>query len=350
MLTGFGLRNAISAIVDLQFKDIVRYDIMCTFSEDDEKEYTGLRTNISQTEGVNSYLFAMQKSITVKFNGKINEAYAIVPEEPSQMSDFIALRRRLHMNAVHEDKDIYSLNDEGVIINEKLARLLGGVKAGDEISFEDTDEKVIVSAITENYYQNYVYFTPVLYESVFGKYENNVFYLNMQENADTDIVSEQVLSNSQVTSINFMENAGDTFRQLIKSLNSIVYVIIGSSGALAFVVLYNLSNINISERIRELATIKVLGFYDGEVASYIYRENTVSALFGMAAGLFGGIFLNKFVVATAEVDIVMFYPDIPLSCFVFAALLTLVFTLSVNAMLYVKLKDIDMAGSMKAIE
>ena len=175
-------------------------------------------------------------------------------------------------------------------------------------------------------------------------------HLNIEKNADTDALSKTILENTQITSVNFTHHAGDTFRKLIKSLNAIVYVIIGSSGALAFVVLYNLSNINISERIRELATIKVLGFYDNEVASYIYRENTVSALLGMGVGLFIGIFLNRFVVSTAEVDVVMFYPDIPPSCFIFASALTVLFTLFVNAMLYFKLKDIDMAGSMKAIE
>lgn len=350
MLTGFGLRNAISVIVDLQFGEIIKYDTLCTFSEEDNEKYELLKKNISETDSVTEYMFGMQKSVTVKCNGKQKEAYAIVPENPSEISSFITLRRRLGRNAEHKKSDIFSINDEGVIINEKLAKLLGGIKAGDEIAFEDTDVKAVVTAVTENYSQNYVYFTPELYRSVFGEYDNNIFYLNIEDNADTDAISKEILENTQVTSVNFMEHAGDTFRQLIKSLNAIVYVIIGSSGALAFVVLYNLSNINISERIRELATIKVLGFYDVEVASYVYRENTVSALLGMGAGLFGGIFLNRFVVNTAEVDVVMFYPDIPLSCFVFAALLTLVFTLSVNAMLYIKLKDIDMAGSLKAIE
>lgn len=350
MLTGFGLRNAISVIVDLQFGEIMKYDAMCTFTEEDHEKYELLKQDISETESVTDYLFGMQKSITVKYNNKQKEAYAIVPEDPSKISDFISLRRRLKRNAQHSPSDIFGMSDEGVIINEKLSKLLGGISVGDEISFEDTDITAKVTAVTENYSQNYVYFTPALYNKVFGKYDNNIFYLNIEKNADTDALSKTILENTQITSVNFMHHAGDTFRKLIKSLNAIVYVIIGSSGALAFVVLYNLSNINISERIRELATIKVLGFYDNEVASYIYRENTVSALLGMGVGLFIGIFLNRFVVSTAEVDVVMFYPDIPPSCFIFASALTVLFTLFVNAMLYFKLKDIDMAGSMKAIE
>ena len=126
--------------------------------------------------------------------------------------------------------------------------------------------------------------------------------------------------------------------------------LIVSAGALAFVVLFNLANININERMRELATLKVLGFYDGELSAYVYRENTVSAVLGIAAGLLLGVFLSRFVITTAEVDAVMFAPDIPLYCFVFAALLTVVFAVFVNLILHFRLKKIDMAASLKAIE
>lgn len=342
MLTGFGLKYAISVIVDLQFGGIFKYDAVCAFSAEDEGEYESLYNNISDSEYITDYLFGLQKSVTVKSEGESREAYAIVPENPEQLGTFIELRDRVRHN-------YFTLDNDGVIINEKLAKLLD-VETGDAISFEDTDETVTVAAVTENYSQNYVYFTPEAYERIFGEYDNNIFYLNMAENCDTDTVSKEILSNEQVMSVNFMEFAGDTFRQLVKNLNAIVIVIIASSGALAFVVLYNLSNINITERMRELATIKVLGFHDSEVASYIYRENTVSSVLGMLLGLFGGIFLNRFVVQTAEVDIVMFCPDIPLHSFIYAAALTLLFTAAVNALLYFKLKKIDMAGSMKAIE
>jgi len=349
MLTGFGLRNAISVIVDLQFGEIQKYDAICAFDTDGEDEYNELHSYIESTENTDDVMFGLQKSITVRYDGKIREAYAIVPETPEKLNTFIELRRRLKRNAVHSENDIFHLNDSGVIINEKLAKLMK-ISEGDEIGFDGSFKTVTVSAITENYSQNYVYFTPDTYAEIFGNPEYNIFWMNLSEGADEDTVSGKILENSSVMAVNFMSNAGKSFRDLIKSLNAIVYVIIGSSGALAFVVLYNLSNINISERMRELATIKVLGFYDNEVASYIYRENTVSSLAGMAAGLFGGIFLNRFVVQTAEVDVVMFYPDIPPQCFIFAALLTLVFTFFVNGILYFKLKDIDMAGSMKAIE
>lgn len=341
MLAGFGLRYAISAIVDLQFGEIMKYDAVCTFSASDE-EYSVLYEDISSNSGISDSLFAMQKSITAKSDKRSIETYRVVPEAPDKFGDFITLRDR-------ESSKSYTLSDDGVIINEKLAQLLG-VGAGDELSFADTDKTVKIAAVTENYSQNYVYFTPELYNEVFGDYEFNIFWLMKSDSADSDTLSEQILENSCIMSVNFMDTAGDTFRKMIKNLNAIVYLIIASSGALALVVLYNLSNISITERMRELATIKVLGFRDGELAAYIYRENTVSAVIGMILGLIAGIFLTEFVVRTAEVDVVMFCHDIPPHCFVFAALLTALFTVSVNAALYFRMKKIDMAGSMKAIE
>ena len=172
----------------------------------------------------------------------------------------------------------------------------------------------------------------------------------LAEGSSEDGLSETLLANEAVRSLSYTSHAGDRFHELLGSLNYVVLLIIISSGALAFVVLYNLANINITERMRELATFKVLGFYDREVAAYIYRENTISAMLGMLAGLVLGIFLCHFVVDTAQVDAVMFYPDIPAYAFGLAALLTAVFTVLVNGLLYFKLRRIDMAGSMKAIE
>jgi putative ABC transport system permease protein len=341
MLTGFGLKYDISSIVDLQYGEVFKYDAVCTFSAVDD-EFEQLHSDISGNTEIDEYLFAAQKSITVEASGKNIEAYAVVPEEADKIGSFISLRdRKTHSS--------FTLSDDGVIINEKLAKLLD-VQVGDTISFENSDASAEILAITENYSGNYIYFTQNLYENVFGECKFNIFYFNKKSGTDNDSLSKSILTNSSVMSVNFMEFSGDTFRKLVKSLNSIVYVIIGSSGALAVVVLYNLSNININERMRELATIKVLGFYDSETAAYIYRENVVSSVIGMLLGLFGGVFLTRFVVQTAEVDVVMFCPDIPLHCYIYAAGLTIVFTTLVNGLLHFKIKKIDMASSMKAIE
>ena len=164
-------------------------------------------------------------------------------------------------------------------------------------------------------------------------------------------MTEQILNLSDsILGVTNTSSVAGTFANMLGSLNSIVWVIIISAGLLAMVVLYNLANINMNERIRELATIKVLGFFDREVTSYITREISISSLIGMGAGLVLGVLLEKFVVATAEVDIVMFAPDIRWDCFVFAALLTLLFTLAINLLLHFQLRKIDMVESLKSIE
>ncbi|MEG2881484.1 MAG: ABC transporter permease, partial [Christensenella sp.] len=146
------------------------------------------------------------------------------------------------------------------------------------------------------------------------------------------------------------ESTVSQFGDIVNSLGSIVLVLIVSAGLLAFIVMYNLVNINVTERMRELATIKVLGFYDKEVSAYIYRENTASAVLGMLAGLVAGIFLEHFVISTAEVDIVMFAPEIPFTAFLYSGILTMVFAFIVNFVLHFKLKKINMVESMKSIE
>ena len=174
--------------------------------------------------------------------------------------------------------------------------------------------------------------------------------VDLTENAQKDRLSETLLDTGNVLGFSYSDDGSQKFKDLVESLNIIVLALIVSAGALAFVVLFNLANININERMRELATIKVLGFFDGEVSAYIYRENIVSAVLGTVLGLVLGIFLSDFVISTAEVDAVMFAPDIPAYCFVYAALMTAVFAVAVNVILHFRLKKIDMAASLKAIE
>ena len=208
-----------------------------------------------------------------------------------------------------------------------------------------------VSGITENYAMNYVYMSPAYYQQVFGAEPVvNTFLFNTEEGADLSRLSETILGDDNIQGISYAESSVTQFSDIADSLGSIVLVLIMSAGLLAFIVMYNLVNINVTERIRELATIKVLGFYDKEVSAYIYRENNISAVIGMLAGLVGGIFLEKFVIRTAEVDIVMFAPEIPWTAFLYAGALTMAFTFIVNFVLHFKLKKIDMVESMKSIE
>lgn len=343
MLTGFGLRNAISVIVDLQYSRVYQYDLLAVYDPDAAaKELDALQQCVADTPELTDTLYAMQKSATVTGAGGSMEAYLFVPEDPARLPEFVRLIDR-------KTDAAYSLEEQGAVITEKMARMLD-VAVGDQITLEGAAAPVTVTAITENYVYHYVYLTPGQYAALYGDYQSNSFVAKLAEGSSEDGLSETLLANEAVRSLSYTSHAGDRFHELLGSLNYVVLLIIISSGALAFVVLYNLANINITERMRELATFKVLGFYDREVAAYIYRENTISAMLGMLAGLVLGIFLCHFVVDTAQVDAVMFYPDIPAYAFGLAALLTAVFTVLVNGLLYFKLRRIDMAGSMKAIE
>lgn len=343
LLAGFTLKYSISAIVDRQYGDLFLYDMLTVLDDEaDEEDRNAVPELLENSPDVSSFMSIMQDTTEIDTKEGVMEVYYFVPSDEKRLGEFITLRTRV-------ERDPITLDDSGVVINEKLSNQLG-VSVGDEITLENASKAVKISAITENYTFNYIYFTPALYKSLFGEYNNNMFIINTADGCDRDRLSAALLENDSVLGSSFSDDGSQKFKDLVSSLNLIVLAIIVAAGALAFVVLFNLANININERMRELATLKVLGFYDGELSAYVYRENTVSAVLGIAAGLLLGVFLSRFVITTAEVDAVMFAPDIPLYCFVFAALLTVVFAVFVNLILHFRLKKIDMAASLKAIE
>lgn len=341
LVTGFGLYHAIAAIVDLQFDEIFVYDLTGIYDETESSREI-LRDTLEHSPEISGYLFGMTKSGTIRANHRSYEVTVIVPEDPARLSDFVVLRDR----KTHEHFD---LTDDGIIINEKLADLLG-VSAGDAVTLADAKEPVTVAAVAENYALNRVLMTENCCKKLFGSCRENCFFANETPGTDEDALAQHLLHSDALLGIHFNAETGARFRELIKALGLIVAVIIIFSGLLAFAVLYNLTNINILERTRELATLKVLGFYQNEVSSYIFRENILSAFCGMLLGLFAGIYLCRYVVKTAEVDVVMFAPGIPWYCFAAAAVITLLFTVLVNLLLRRRIRQIDMAGSMKAVE
>ncbi len=344
LLAGFTLKYAISAIVDKQFVEIFKYDVL--IYHDDKIELEQLDIALDSNESITNYTSALQKSYEMSANGKSYDGYVVVPDDANAIKEFINLRNP-------EDGSKINITGAGAVINEKLAQVLE-VGIGDEIEIGEKKTKVKVAAITENYTFNYVYMTKALYSSLFGEESTNVVYANLASSADGDALfaelSDALADSEGSLNISFTKDSGKSFRDLVDTLDYIVLVIIASSGALAFVVLYNLNNINIVERMRELATLKVLGFRDGELSAYIYRETTITALLGALAGLIVGTFFTKFVVRTAEVDVVMFARDIPLYCYLLALAVTLLFVALVDVIMYIKLKNIDMASSMKAVE
>ena len=270
-----------------------------------------------------------------------------VPEDVTEFEELIVFRNRIgHVK--------YSLGDDGVILTEQAAKKLG-VKAGDTITVKegDSEAEAKVTAITENYMTHYLYMTPGLYQSLFGKnVEYNEYFLMMP---DTDDDTQMKVGNSLLQ----LPAAGGVFytsyfRNLLSnvlvSLNIVVWVLIIAAGALAFVVLYNLNSININERRRELATIKVLGFFNNEMAAYVYRENIVLTIIGIIFGTVFGIILHHYVIITVEIDLVMFGRNIDPSSFLYSILLTFIFSAIVNFVMYFRLKKINMVESLKSVE
>lgn len=349
MLTGFGLRYAITAIVDLQYDNIFNYDLLGVFEsnlpDNDIQEFQDILNN---SKYVKSNLLVGQKSVSISTDDVSlkREVYMLIPTDNNKFGEYISLRKRT-------DKTPVELNDNGVVVVEKVAKLYD-LKVGDELKIYTDDynyAKIPVSGIVENYTLNYVYMTPSCYEKYFNeKADINAFLVNMNDASEDSELSTELLQNKNILALSYASEGGGRFRDIISSLTYIVLVIILCAGALAFVVLYNLANINMMERRRELATIKVLGFYDNEVADYINRENVISSVIGIIAGLFLGVPLEKFVIAHAEVDSVMFVPTIPLSCFIYSIVLTFAFVLVVNGVISQKLKKIDMVESLKSTE
>lgn len=355
LLTAYGLKFSISCIVDKQYGELFLYDAITVVSDKaSEEERENIRSTLDNIPEITGCISAVQETKAVwGLSGKDVECNIFALDidlsgNSENLSDYIVLRERKSRKSI----ELFSLSENQCIINEKLARMLG-VSEGDSITVENGEFPLTVAAVTENYTFHYVYVTREAYTALMGETASNMILSNTgdtPEKSVRDRISSELISCDGVVSASFVYDGTDTFRKLVSSLNLIVVVLIIFAGALSFVILYNLANININERIRELATIKVLGFFDGEVGAYIYRENTISAVAGMAAGLVIGIFFESFVIRTAEVDEVMFSPEIPPECFLLAAVTMAVFTVVVNLILYFKLKRIDMTSSMKAIE
>ena len=228
---------------------------------------------------------------------------------------------------------------------------------GDTITLQDEDgneAKLTITAICENYIYHYVYISPKTYQESFGKeMEANSVLCKLPEEMDSateEQLGTDLLQCRDVASAQFTDTLSESFNNSIQSINSIVVVLIISAGVLAFIVLYNLTNINVTEREKELATIKVLGFYDGEVSAYIYRETILLTVIGTALGLVLGMGLHQFVIRTAEVDMVMFGREVYWPSYVWSTLLTFLFSALVNLVMHHKLKNISMVESMKAPE
>lgn len=345
MVAGIGLKYSISCIADLQYDEIFIYDAIAIPNDTaDEEEIAEYLDYLDNSELVEGYTFAVQESKEITSESTSFEAYVFVPSSLDELNDYIVLRERT------TDEPI--ILDDGCVINEKLSRLLDA-DIGDTLYIEGSDRPLTITDICENYTYNYCYITMDVYEEMFGAADENVILINTGGTPEKDVredFSREMLLYDGILSVTFLYDGAESFRNLVSSMDLIVIVVVAFAAALSFVILLNLANITVNERERELATIKVLGFYDHETDAYIYRESIISTFIGIVAGLILGIFLEGFVIRTSEVDAVMFSPEIPAYVFVLAAALMILFSVIVNVILHFKLKKIDMVVSMKAIE
>lgn len=346
LVTGYGLQDSNNGMLQKQFNKLWKYEAMVIFndnsSDKEKKEYNKTLKNL---KGYEDNLSIHQE--TVLFGKKdINKQSATlyVPKDIDKINNFIILNDR-------KSEKEYKISDNGVIITEKLARLLG-VSVGDIITLnneENNPYKVKVDNICENYFAHYIYMSPSYYEKTFDKNPKyNMELLNFNsKKMDKEEISDKIMNCDNVINITLMSDIKKSTEESSANLDVIMLVIIIASGCLAFVVLYNLNNVNVSERIRELSTIKVLGFYDNEVTMYILRENIILTLLGVLAGSFLGKLLHSFILYTSETDNMMMYPNISIKGYLFSALITIFFSMIVMVMMHIKLKKVDMIDALK---
>lgn len=341
LVTGFGLRDSINDIVNKQFGEIYLYQM--NVLTDGEILSDDLVNYLDDKEVFDGWLPYSDESGKVMANGKSESANIEVPSDVSDFGSFISLRNR-------KTKEKLTLSDDGAVLTEKLCETLG-VTVGDSVTLQNSDGReaeMKVIGITENYLTSFAYVAPGGYANAFGKSADFRHLLCRVGNAATDAVSEKLLGFDNVLYVNASQSLKDNFADSIKSIDGVIFVLILSAGLLCMVVLYNLTNVNICERRKELATIRVLGFHPGEVSRYIFRETDALSFIGSAAGLFAGIWLHSFVVRTVEVDQVMFGRSIyPLS-FVFALAISLLFTFIVDLIMRKQIRSVDMVEAMKS--
>lgn len=350
IVTGFGLHESIFDILDKQFDEISLYDATVGLEDPVTGDQMGRVTAyLDGNEAVERYLECYQGTADISVEGTAaKNSYLFVVDDLDNFTQFIDLRHRT-------DDQPVELTDSGVVITEKLSEMLE-VSVGDSITLEQDDRRVQVPVtdIVENYVYHYVYLTEHCYETLFEeRAEMNtilVAYADGTGQTESDAVSADLMAMDGVASYSYIATIRDSFTDSMNAINYAVVIIILAAAALAFVVLYNLTNINITERTRELATLKVLGFYDREITAYVYRENVFLTLFGIALGLVLGRFLHAWMVVTVEVDLVMFGRTAPAYAYVLAAALTVVFSVVVNIAAHFRLKKVDMVESLKTVE
>ena len=348
ILVGFGIKDSISQIMHFQYVEVYQYNALVSLKSNlKSDEIESVEKELVDMDEITSVTETYIGSATVIKGDKEKDIQIVVPNDSKEIATAITLKDK-------KTKEKLELDDNSIFITDKVAELLG-IKVGDKIELEDSKHNkvnVVVGKIVEQYLEHYIYMSKELYENTFSKeYKANVLYVNYTNtNIDENKLTAKILEDNKVSTVIGTTKMIASADDMLQSLNSVVYILIVSAGLLAFVVLYNLANININERIRELATIKVLGFYDKEVFDYVSREVVLLTIIGIFLGLIGGFFLTNFIISTCEIEVLRFPRTIGMMSYIYSALITIVFTIIVNIATYFVLKKIDMIESLKSVE
>ena len=348
LLVGFGLRDSIMDVAILQYQDIQIYDGMVILDEDaDQEEQDKLQQELADDDSVEASAEVSTKKVEFASGNSRLDVYLMVVPDDVPIDEFVKFRSRT-------TKEAYELDEQGMLLTEKAGKLLG-VSAGDslEMTGENRGVAIPVSHICENYMSHFAYMTDGMYRRLYGtapEYNSILYRAAERDEKVAEKAGERAMQMDAALSVTYTGNTKNQLDNMLTALDSVIVVLILSAGMLAFVVLYNLNNININERKRELATIKVLGFYDREVAAYVYRENILLTILGSIFGAFLGMLLHRFIIVTVEVDLCMFGRNISLLSYAVSALITCGFSILVNGVMYFKLKKIDMVESLKSVE
>ena len=360
VVTSLGLRDSIFDILAWQFDEITCYDAALGISEEiGAADKMKLRDTLEESPAILGYRECSESRMDFETgSGKVSNVSVVCVDDLHSLESFMNLRHREHGGGISSKyRELFNsdLNMEpnGIIIDEKMAEILD-VGVGSMVTLRNEDEEEftgVISDITENYVNHYAYMTRKCLKSMTGEWPvYNSVLIHLSEEAREEEVARELIAMEGVISYNRIDQMRTRFENSIRSINVIIVIIIAAAAILAFLVLFNLTNINVTERIRELATLKVLGFYDAETASYVYRENGFLTLIGAAAGLFMGKWLHSWLIRTIEVDYLMFGRSVHTRSFVIAAVLTFLFSLSVNFFSFFTIREIDMIESLKSVE
>lgn len=345
LVAGFGIKDSVANIAEYQYGEIQIYDIGITY--DEALTQAQMTAFTEQTADIFAKIaYRYEESVDIDFGEKTKSLYMVIPENAEEIKEFIDLHTE------QGEAIPYPAKGEAVI-TAKVAKALG-IGVGDEVAIRDNDMnriRVKIAGLCENFVYNYIYMNQETYQDQIGvDPECKSAYAIVTEGTDLHAAAARVSDSDNVLAVSVVQDMKDRISTMMQSMDYIVALIILCAGCLAFIVLYNLTNINITERIREIATIKVLGFYAKETADYVFRENLILTGLGAAVGLVLGKLLHWFIMYNINIDMISFKNSIKPLSYGLSFLLTFVFAMFVNGIMFFKLEKINMAESLKSIE